>query len=63
MLDGIKSSYDDCLFTNGTVVIFFWVVDCILYSKEPKAIYKVIDSLKDGYLLEKEEAVAGFLGI
>ena len=59
----IKSAYDDCLFTNGTVIIFFWVDDCILYSKEPKAIDKVINSLKDGYLLEKEEDMAGFLGI
>ena len=61
--DFIKSSYDDCLFKNGTFIILFWVDGCILYAKNKQAIDKVIDSLKDGYLLEKEEDVAGFLGI
>ena len=59
----VKSSYDDYLFTNGTVIIFFWVDDCILYSKDAGAIDKVINSLKDGHLLEKEENTTVFLVI
>ena len=37
--------------------------DCIFYSKEAKTIDEVILSLKDEFLLEKEEDMAGFLGI
>ena len=59
----VKSSYDDCLFTNSIVIVFFWVDDYILYSKDAGAIYKVINSLKDEYLLEKEENRTVFLVI
>ena len=37
--------------------------DCICYSKTQKFIDKVILSLKDKFLLEREEDMAGFLGI
>ena len=59
----IKSSHDDCLFTNGETIVLFWVDDCIFYSKSAKTIDNVILSLKDEFLLEREEDMAGFLGI
>ena len=37
--------------------------DCIFFSKENAAIEKVIDSLKDEFLLEREDDIAGFLGL
>ena len=37
--------------------------DCIFYAKDSAAIDKVIDSLKDGFLLEKEDDMAGSLGL
>ena len=58
-----KSAHDDCLFTNGTVMILFWVDDAIFYVKSKKIIDDVILSLKDNFLLEKEEDMAGFLCI
>jgi hypothetical protein len=59
----VKSAHDDCLFTNGETIVLFWVDDCIFYSKKSSTIDKVILSLKDEFLLEKEEDMAGFLGI
>jgi hypothetical protein len=59
----VKSNHDDCLFTNGETIVLFWVDDCIFYSKKSPTIDKVILSLKDEFLLEKEEDMAGFLGI
>ena len=44
-------------------MLLFWVDDCIFYSKENAAIDKVIDSLKDECLLEREDDIAGFLGL
>ena len=43
--------------------VLFWVDDCIFYSKTQGLIDKVILSLKDEFLLEREEDMAGFLGI
>ena len=37
--------------------------DCIFYSKTKSTIDKVILSLKDEFLLEREEDMTGFLGI
>ena len=37
--------------------------DCIFYSKKAATIDNIILSLKDEFLLEKEEDMAGFLGI
>ena len=59
----IKSAHDDCLFNNGEVIVLFWVDDCIFYSKEMGKIQQIIDSLKNEFLLEKEEDMAGFLGL
>ena len=44
-------------------MVLFWVDDAIFYSKTTKSIDDVILSLKDELLLEKEEDMAGFLGI
>ena len=44
-------------------MILFWVNDFIFYSKENKITDNVITSLKDEFLLEREEDVAGFLGL
>ena len=59
----IKSSHDDCLFTNGDTIVLFWIDDYIFYSKSVKTIDEVILSLKDEFLLEREEDMAGFLEI
>ena len=59
----VKSDYDDCLFMNGDIMVLFWVDDCIFYSNTNSAIDKLIDNLKDEFLLEKEEDMAGFLGL
>ena len=37
--------------------------DCIFYSKTSKKIDDVILSLKDEFILEREEDMAGLLGI
>ena len=47
----IKSDYDDCLFTNGDIMILFWVDDCIFYANTDSAIDKLIGDLKDEFLL------------
>ena len=57
-----KSAHDDCLFTNGTVMILFWVDDAIFYAKSKKIIDDVILSLKDIFLLERDKDMARFLG-
>ena len=44
-------------------MILFWVDDCIFYAKHKKQIDDIIHSLKDEFLLEKEEDIDGFLGI
>ena len=59
----VKSSHDDCLFTNGKTIVLFWVDDCIFYSESSKTIDDVILNLKYDFLLEREEDMAGFLGI
>ena len=41
----------------------FLVDDCMLYSKEDSKIQKLIDNLKEELLLEKEEDMAGLLGL
>ena len=56
-----KLDNDDCLFNNGDVVVLFWVGDCIFYSKYMNKIQKIIECLKDAFLLEKEEDMAGLL--
>ena len=45
------------------MLVLFWVDDCIFYAKEAKCIDIFITSLKDKFLLKKEDDVAGFLGI
>ena len=59
----VKSEYDDCLFMNGDIMVLFWVDDCIFYSNVDSAIERLIDDLKEEFLLEKEEDMAGFLGL
>ena len=58
-----KSNHDDCLFTNGEIMVLFWVEDCIFYAKDNVSINAIISSLKDECLLEREEDMAGFLGL
>ena len=58
-----KSDYDECLFNNGEVIILFWVDDCIFYSKSKDKIDRIVESLKDEFLLKREENMAGFLGL
>ena len=42
-----NSSHDDYLFTNGNVMVLFWVNDCIFYANDTPLIDEVISSLKD----------------
>ena len=58
-----KSNHDDCLFTNGEIMVLFWVDDCIFYAKDDSSINAIISSLKDEYLLKRDEDMAGFLGL
>ena len=58
-----KSNHDNCLFINGETIVLFLVDDCTFYSKTKKFIDKIILSLKDEFLLEREEDMVGFLGI
>ena len=44
-------------------MVLFWVDDCIFYAKEHNSIDTIISSLKDKFLLEREEDMAGFLGL
>lgn len=47
-----KSEYDECLFNNGEVLVLLWVDDCIFYSRSKVKIGKIIESLKDEFLLK-----------
>ena len=44
-------------------MILFWVDDCIFYAKDDSHINQIMYSLKESFLLEQEEDVAGFLGL
>ena len=44
-------------------MILFWMDDAIFFAKSKKSIDDVILSLKDIFLLEREEDMAEFLGI
>ena len=44
-------------------MVLFWVDDCIFYAKDNASIDTIISSLKDEFLLEREEDMAGFLGL
>ena len=46
-----------------SVMLLFWVDDRILYAKDAVEINKVIESLTDGFLLEREDDMAGLLGL
>ena len=58
-----KSTHDDYLFINDSVVVLFWVDDCIFYTNEYKYIEGTLKSLEVKFLFEKEEYMADFLGI
>ena len=49
-----KSSHDDFLFTNGEIMVLFWVDDCMFHTKYGASINAIIYSLKDDFLLERE---------
>ena len=61
--DFIKPDHDDCLSTNGTITVLFWVDDAIFYSKSDTPIQNLILDLKDEFLLKKEADMAGLLGL
>ena len=58
-----KSSHDNFLLTDGNVMVLFRVNDCIFYAKDSNLIDDAISSLKDEFLLEREEDMVGFLGL
>ena len=45
------------------MIVLFWIDDCIFYSQKKYSIDKLIVDLKDDFLLEKEEDMAGFLSL
>ena len=60
----IQSNHDPCLFFGENCIVITYVDDCLFFSKDIKEIDRVIDQLrKQGMTLNKEEDVAGFLGI
>ena len=52
--------HDDCLFTNGNVIILLRVDNCIFYSQNDSSINKLIVDLKYESSLEKEEDMQNF---
>ena len=56
----MESDYDDCLFTNGDIVILFWTNDYMFYSKHKGVIDKLNIDLKEEFLLEKRKIWQGF---
>ena len=65
-----QSKFDPCLFLNNKVICLVYVDDCLFFGKETKDINKIIQDLqepkgknKEKFLLNKEDDVAGFLGI
>ena len=64
---GFKASpHDPCLFINkkAKIACVVWVDDCLYFSVDPKEIDRAIDGLKaDGFFVDRELDVAGFLGI
>ena len=64
---GFKASeHDPCLFINKRrkIACVVWVDDCLYFSVDPKEIDRAIEGLKaDGFFVDRELDVAGFLGI
>ena len=58
----IKPDHDDCLFTNVEVIILVWVNYCMFYANVTKKIDQ-FNFFKDLFLLEKENDMAGILGL
>ena len=44
-------------------MVLFWVDGCIFYINESSLVDGVISSLKDKFLLEREEDMAGLIGL
>ena len=59
----VQSENDPCLFYSEKVICLVYVDDCLFFARDDEDIDKIIDSLKDGFLLEKETSFAGYLGI
>ena len=63
-LNFIQSDYDPCLFFGVHCIVITYVDDCLFFARDISEIDKVISQLrKQGMTLNKEEDVAGFLGI
>ncbi len=55
---------DPCLFISDKVICVTYVDDCIMFAQNQEDIDKTIEDLREhGMTLEKEEDVAGFLGV
>ena len=59
------SVFDPCLFINKEkkIIVLTYVHDCLIFAFDDKSIQDFIDSMKDNFLLDKEDELAGFLGI
>ena len=58
-----KSDHDNCIFTDGDIIILFLVDDALFYYKHERMIDNLILDLKEYFLPEKELNVAGFIGL
>ena len=55
---------DPCLFISDKVICLTYVDDCLFFAPNLKDIDKVIKLMRErGFELDKEDDVAGFLGI
>ena len=60
----VQSTHDPCLFFGKTCIVVTYVDDCLFFAKDLNMIDEVIIQLrKQNMSLNKEDDVAGFLGI
>lgn len=60
----VQSDADQCLFISDKVIVLVYVDDTLLFARNQSDIEEVITKLRElGMLLEKEDNVAGFLGV
>ena len=63
-LDFIQSSADLCLFIRSDMICLVYVYDCLFFAPDDSKFGYMLSKLrKAGRTLEKEDNVAGFLGV
>lgn len=54
---------DPCLFFPSDCILVVYVIDCILFSKEPTTLDNLIESTREDFILMVEGNVGSLLGI